>query len=453
MRRSILILVVLCFLTPASLSAQLLPTPILASASLEGDPQVLVDWMRAIYARVRYERLSAPAGSRVYAYAGIAAYESLAPFMANNRSLSFQINGLEDLPLPEEWGDVTPSDLLELYDVQTVANAVMTTVAINLFRDQSDDSRAAFIALRQQWEDQRAADGIDAETLERSLEYGELLGKSFNDYVNEDNYREVRQRDPYEMPHDSPDDYVLTGEASQPAEPYWGDIRTFIMPYTELCWQPPTVEYSEDESSAFYQQAMEVFEVGNDLTAEQRAIATWWVDTPAITGTPAGHWVEIENQLVDLLDLDIGRAAEMYAMVGMVLGDAFIATWDHKYALNLLRPETYINLHISERWRPFIVTPPFPEYPSGHSVVSGAAADMLTALFGPVQFIDETHVEQGELPREFHSFEEAGGEAAISRLYGGIHYRNAIENGVRSGRCITDVALNNVVMRPVQQGE
>jgi membrane-associated phospholipid phosphatase len=143
----------------------------------------------------------------------------------------------------------------------------------------------------------------------------------------------------------------------------------------------------------------------------------------------------------------------MYAMVGMVLGDSFIVTWDLKYEINLLRPETYINAHISRRWRPFINTPPFPEYPSGHSVVSGAAGDMLTALFGTVHFVDTLHAQDGETPREFFSFEQAANEAAISRLYGGIHYRSAIENGLRMGECIASTALNNVVMRPLSQGE
>jgi membrane-associated phospholipid phosphatase len=143
----------------------------------------------------------------------------------------------------------------------------------------------------------------------------------------------------------------------------------------------------------------------------------------------------------------------MYGMVGMVLGDSFISCWSLKYQVNLLRPETYINEFISRRWRPFIQTPPFPEYPSGHSVVSAAAADMLTYLFGTVAFTDTAHEDEGQIPRSFTSFEAAANEAAISRLYGGIHYRSAIENGMRMGRCIVEHTLNNIIMRPVSQGE
>ncbi len=432
--------------------AQILPEPVLLQPSLEGDPQVLVDWMNLIYDRVEAEALSAPAGSRVYAYAGIAAYEAIVPFMAGNRSLSNQLNGLGDLPLPEEYTGFV-DDLQRSLDVISVANAALSTVALELFRDQSEGSRDAIVALRQTWIEARRAADVDSARIERAITYGDLLGKSLNDWITQDNYRDVRLRAPYEMPHDSADDYVLTGEARQPAEPYWGDIRPFVMPYTSTCWQMPNWSYSEDPDSDFYAQALEVFNVGNALTPEQRTIASWWVDTPSLTGTPAGHWVKIENMLVETLGLDIGRAAEMYAMVGMVLGDSFIVTWDLKYEINLLRPETYINAHISRRWRPFINTPPFPEYPSGHSVVSGAAGDMLTALFGTVHFVDTLHAEDGETPREFFSFEQAANEAAISRLYGGIHYRSAIENGLRMGECIASTALNNVVMRPLSQGE
>jgi hypothetical protein len=309
--------------------AQILPEPVLLQPSLEGDAQVLVDWMNLIYDRVEAEALSAPAGSRVYAYAGIAAYEAIVPFMAGNRSLSNQLNGLGDLPLPEEYTGFV-DDLQRSLDVISVANAALSTVALELFRDQSEGSRDAIVALRQTWIEARRAADVDSARIERAITYGDLLGKSLNDWITQDNYRDVRLRAPYEMPHDSADDYVLTGEARQPAEPYWGDIRPFVMPYTSTCWQMPNWSYSEDPDSDFYAQALEVFNVGNALTPEQRTIASWWVDTPSLTGTPAGHWVKIENMLVETLGLDIGRAAEMYAMVGMVLGDSFIVTWDLK---------------------------------------------------------------------------------------------------------------------------
>jgi membrane-associated phospholipid phosphatase len=212
------------------------------------------------------------------------------------------------------------------------------------------------------------------------------------------------------------------------------------------------MEFSTDPNSTFYQQAMEVKVIRDNLTEEQKAIANFWVDTPGITGTPSGHWVSIENQLVSQRNLKLDSAAQMYALVGVALGDAFIACWNLKYQVMLLRPETYIKRYIRKTWAPYIQTPPFPEYPSGHSVASAAAAEVLTSLFGTVAFKDNTHKLHNQPPRYFTSFEAAATEAAISRLYGGIHYRAAIENGLRQGRCVGATAVSRVQMRPRGNG-
>jgi hypothetical protein len=136
-------------------------------------------------------------------------------------------------------------------------------------------------------------------------------------------------------------------------------------------------------------------------------------------------------------DGSLARAAEVYAKVGIAVCDAFIACWHQKYVSNLLRPVTYIGRLLDPTWLPLLDTPPFPEYTSGHSVQSGAAFQVLTDLFGErYPFVDHTHDERGLAPRSFGSFFEAAEEAAISRLYGGIHFRSAVENGVTQGRCI-----------------
>src|SRR5688500_6116951 len=115
--------------------------------------------------------------------------------------------------------------------------------------------------------------------------------------------------------------------------------------------------------------------------------------------------------------------------------DGFISCWDEKYRSRLVRPETYINEYIDEDWVPLLQTPPFPEYTSGHSVISSASAVTLTKLFGEnFSFLDSTEVEFGLKARSFNSFKEASEEAALSRLYGGIHYRPAVEHGITEGR-------------------
>jgi hypothetical protein len=221
----------------------------------------------------------------------------------------------------------------------------------------------------------------------------------------------------------------------------------------DACAVKHNMPFSTDKNSAFYAQALEVKTTGDKLTPEQKDIARFWIDTPGQTGAPAGHWVMIENQVIDRVGLKLDRASMMYGLVGVALGDAFIGTWSLKYQINLVRPVTYINKFIDPKWKPFLQTPGFPEYPSGHSVASAAAAEVLTGMFGQVSFTDQSVRKHGMQPRSFTSFEAAASEAAISRLYGGIHYREAIENGMRMGRCIGQNVLNYVVLRSVPQGE
>ena len=97
---------------------------------------------------------------------------------------------------------------------------------------------------------------------------------------------------------------------------------------------------------------------------------------------------------------------------------------------------------IDAKWEPLLITPPFPEYPSGHSTESGAAAAVLTAIYGEdFAFTDRTHVRDGLGERKFASFRAAADEAGMSRMYGGIHFRPAIEQGLEQGRCIAQFAI------------
>jgi hypothetical protein len=167
------------------------------------------------------------------------------------------------------------------------------------------------------------------------------------------------------------------------------------------------------------------------------AIALYWADDPGLTGTPPGHSLSILSQVLVQQGSALGVAAEAYARVGLAVADAFIACWWTKYEYNLLRPITYVHEVLADpAWITPVNTPPFPEYTSGHSVQSAATAQVLTGLFGEMTFTDHTHGELGLAPRTFTSFFAYAEEAAISRLYGGIHFRSAIELGIEQGKCI-----------------
>jgi len=412
----------------------------------EHDAKIATDWMYLLYTLVRDETINAPAASRFYAYAGIALYEAVVPGMPSNFSIGGQVEGLGMLPYPKDG---------LVYDYPSVANASLATVISGLFEEAnaSDDTFARIAAMREEQTNLRL-ETVDADVLERSLALGDEIGAALSAWRADDGYAEIKTYD-YELPTGDPSMWVPTTEGRPPLEPFWGLLRPFGMSFGEQCNVPMRMEFSTDPDSTFYKQAAEVMKSVDNLTDEQKEISLFWIDTPGLTGAPSGHWTLIETQLVEQMGLKLDRAAEMYILVGTALADAFISSWNLKYQDNLVRPVTYIQANLRRNWEPFVQTPSFPEYPSGHSVASGAAAEVLTTMFGQVAFTDRTPIINGHQPfeRSFTSFEAAASEAAISRLYGGIHYRAAIENGLRQGRCVGQQVLNNVRLRSIPQGE
>jgi hypothetical protein len=227
-----------------------------------------------------------------------------------------------------------------------------------------------------------------------------------------------------------------------PLLPAWGKNRPFAMPAGDTCTLPPPTEYSEDPASAFYAEAMEVYFTSQSLTDEQKQIARFWSDDAMLSYTPPGHWIAIMTQVATEKGLDLTAQVEALARMGVAMADAFIGCWSAKFQYDLVRPVSYIKKVIDPKWEPLLNTPPFPEYPSGHSTQSAAAASVLTALFGEAySFTDESPTPDGVPTRSFASFWAAADEAAISRLYGGIHFMPAIKNGQDQGRCIAAYAI------------
>ncbi|MBD0366584.1 MAG: vanadium-dependent haloperoxidase [Flavisolibacter sp.] len=232
-------------------------------------------------------------------------------------------------------------------------------------------------------------------------------------------------------------------------EPYWHTLRPFFLDSCSQFACPPPYKYSADTTSAFYKQLKEVYEVGKGLSKEQSAIANFWDCNPFALQqvghlefgikkiSPGGHWMGITGIACKKQKLSLAGTAYTHALVSMAIADAFIACWNDKYKYNRVRPETAIKRLIDRNWNPLLQTPPFPEYASGHSVISTTASVVLTHLFGDhFSFTDDTEEEFGLPPRKFNSFTDAAKEAAISRLYGGIHFRDAIENGAKEGEQI-----------------
>jgi membrane-associated phospholipid phosphatase len=172
------------------------------------------------------------------------------------------------------------------------------------------------------------------------------------------------------------------------------------------------------------------------LTPEQKTIALYWADNAGESGTPVGHWIAIASQVVSERRLGGEAAARLMVLTAAAQADAFIASWGYKYKYNVVRPRALIRAAIDSTWEPLIPTPPFPEYPSGHSTQSAAAAAVLAAVVGDTPFDDSTSRSIGHAVRRFPSFTAAADEAGLSRVYGGIHFPSGNVAGRALGRCI-----------------
>lgn len=240
-------------------------------------------------------------------------------------------------------------------------------------------------------------------------------------------------------------------------EPEWKTIRPFFIQDLEKFKPAPMAPFDMSEGSSFHKQLMEVYNTTNELDEEKILIANFWDCNPfkvEFSGhmaigvkkiSPGGHWMGITGIAAQKAELSFEETAYIHALVGMTLHDAFISCWKAKYDTDRIRPETVINQKMDQRWRPILQTPPFPEYTSGHSVISRASAVVLTGYFGDnFEFTDSSETYFGLPERPFKSFLLASEEAAISRLYGGIHFRDAIEEGVKQGEIIGDMIWSNL---------
>ncbi|MEP6988632.1 MAG: vanadium-dependent haloperoxidase, partial [Chloroflexota bacterium] len=420
---------------PHQVEAVALQAKSVQAAELSGIPAA--EWAQLVYKRVFAEKVSAPAGGRLYAYAGIAMHEAVVPGIEGGKSLSGQVTDLPPMPAIDE---------TLAYDWIASLAGTMSVVVPGIFPG-SADTQTAVQLLRDQQINARKRE-VDADIVDRSVAYGESVGKLIMDWEAKDNAKEAHDKGTaYVIPAGQLDAYVLTTANTKPVEPFWGTVRVFGLPNSAVCDAKQDMDFSDDPKSTFYAQALEVKNVGDKLTKEQKDIATFWVDTPGITGTPGGHWVALTAQLIGDLKLDLGRSVDALAMVGIGVGDAFISGWNIKYVVLLMRPETYIHKYIDPKWQPFIQTPPFPEFVSGHSIVSETAARILTDIFGTMSFTDNTERFRNLDSRSFTSFENAASEAGISRLYGGIHYRTGIEKGFDEGRCVAASIIDRIKVR------
>lgn len=399
---------------------------------------VLATWYKLVLELVRHTpTYSPPVASRSFAYLGITAYEVLASGHPDDMaSLAGQLNGLQPLPKRENGAE---------YSDAMVMQAAMAAAVRDFFGNTGPTGQRAMAAMDAKLS-VKAAKGLSGEVVARSEAYGRAIAAHVLLWSLEDGGAVVENMGfPMEYTLSTePGHWVPTNKIVQqqkPLLPNWGKNRPFVLTDSAVCDLPPPPAYSEDPSSEFYAQAKEVYDTSKTLTDEQKTIARFWSDDPMLSPTPPGHWVSIVLQIGDEQHLDAPHLADALVRLGVGVADAFIGNWHTKYKYDLIRPISYIKAHIDPKWEALLITPPFPEYPSGHSTQSGAAATVLAQVFGAnTAFDDATHEADGIAPRHFDSFDAAAQEAAMSRLYGGIHFRAAIEQGLTQGHCIGEKA-------------
>lgn len=388
---------------------------------------VLDKWMTMQLRLIRNATgIANQAFSRHFAYAGVAAFESIKPGLLGQFQWSDKWNGLTGLPV---------SDHPKNYYYPANVNAAMAALNKAMFPNASAADKMAIdsleAALKQEFLDDQPESIITS-----SSNFGKAVAMAIFNWAETDGYKNANN--PYTTP---------TGEGlwkptppafANPATPYWGNNRTIITGSTNNTQPGSPLSYSTDPASSFYTMVKEVYDASLVLTSEQKAMAMFWKDVPGMSSP--GHWLSILQQVIKQTESNLEKAALAYALTGTAINDALIACFDSKYEYNLVRPITYIREVMGHTtWNSFLGTPAHPEYSSAHSSLSFAAARIIEEIFGNVgSFTDHTYDYLGFAPRTYPSIIAVADEAGRSRFYAGIHYNPGIDAGMLQGNKVAE---------------
>ncbi|TAH09920.1 MAG: phosphatase PAP2 family protein [Sphingobacteriia bacterium] len=380
-----------------------------------------------------YDIFSPPVASRIYAYSNLAFYEAIRFTDTSNHSIIAKLKGFKEIPAPA-------SNQLYNYDLTAIV-AFMKVAKTLVF--SKDSIQVAKDKIMSQYKN------IDEAVFQRSVAFGDTVGAIILQRASNDNYKLTRGMPRYSVFKEKGKWLQTPPDYADAVEPYWNKIQPLLMDTASQFTPPPPPPYDLTNSSVYYKELKEVYDVSKQLTKEQDTIAHYWDDNALVSEhkghltysnkktTPVGHWMGITAILSGTKAEDKMMTARAYALSASAIFDAFISCWDEKYRSKTIRPISVIRETMESEWNALLQTPPFPEYTSGHSVISAAAATVLTNEFGQDHaFHDTTELQYLGMERSFSSIEAASNEACISRLYGGIHFRSAIEKGKEQGKKI-----------------
>ena len=385
-----------------------------------------------------------PLAARFFSYACLAGYEVVSQ---NNKAYTTMHGILNEYPL------IQKPDSIAGYSTQLAAVLAMIETAkkmqpsgslLNKYEDTFLDSCRNI--------------GFDDETINHSLAYAGYISKAILAYAKKDRYNRISNLPRYTPLKKEGSWYPTPPAYIAAVEPYFNTVRPFLLDSASQFRIPPPTEFSKDKISAFYKLMSANYEQGQDsLTKAHRELALYWDCNPfavqdeghLLVGlkkiSPGAHWMSITNIACVQTKQSFEKAMLIHTLVAMGLMDSFEACWDEKYSSNRIRPETAIREMINVHWKPLLQTPPFPEYPSGHSCISATSATILSHYIGDkIAFTDTTEVRFGLPTRHFASFNEAAQEAAISRFYGGIHFMDGVNEGMVQGKKVGDWVIEKV---------
>lgn len=411
------------------------------------NPEYLHQSLVSLTKVIKHDLFPPMIAARIYTYAQIAAYEALNAQTPQYQSLAGQLKDFPEMPKAEAGKEVC----LPI----AAAKAYFRVGKQLTFSGDSMDVEWG----KMMTEFKKV--GIPKAVFERSIALGDTIGGTVLKWATADNYAPTRSMPKYSIKQQDPTTWRPTMPTYDDAlEPHWNKIRPLTLDSAAQFKPVRPTKYDSVKTSKFYKEAYEVYKTVADSTADRVATAWYWDDNPIATLnaghfniirkklTPTGHWLWITMYACRQHNKDIFETSEAYTKVAVGLFEAFISCWDEKYRSEVVRPETYIGKYIAPQWMPIIVTPPFPEYTSGHSCVSGASSTILTDVFGAnTAFTDSTEYQFGLAPRSFKSFDEAAQQAAISRMYAGIHYRPACVEGITQGQNVGKYVLTKVKTR------
>lgn len=383
-----------------------------------------------------HDVISPPAAARYYAYTALAPYCIVAAHGKQMPTPQHLIKGFTT--------DLRLDTIKATYYYQLAAYYSMLEAARLLL--PSGETLAEEEATFLQAQVRR---GVAAGVLSQSVRVGKLAAAAVVKFSKGDHYGQLSALKRYTPVKAEGSWYPTPPAYLEAVEPNWKTIRPLVIDSARQFRPAPPCAFSKDTASAFYHEAMAVYKISKKLTKEQLEIAQFWDCNPFAINTsghmaigfkkisPGGHWMNIAALVARQQKVGFDKTVYVLCAEGITLMDSFISTWEAKYASNRIRPETYLNKYVDIKWQPVLQTPPFPEYTSGHAVVSNASAEVLTYLLGDkIAYVDDTEIPFGSGQRPFTSFRQAASEASVSRFYGGIHYLDSIESGNEQGRKI-----------------